>query len=188
MKYKYKYIVLLCLLTLHISSCQNKEDVVIESKHSDTTQQINQNNNFGSSSIDVGIMNNENQSDERTESADNNTEEINVPQPQEINIGYKLEKIRSQKIDFNRDKKSDFLVFYRAVKNLDTNYFLSMYLNSNDKLVDIYYYELPHNLIKIETAEYTLDNILKVRFILTGNNIIEEKQFHFMNNKIDKME
>lgn len=185
---KYRLIYLLCFIPLFIVSCQKKEDVVVETKQADTTQQISQGDNLGSSSIDVGIINNENQNEDKSENANNNIAEIDIPQPQKINISYKLEKIHTQKIDLNRDDKSDFLVFYRAVKNMDTNYFLSMYLNINDKLVDIYYYELPLNLIKIEDAEYTLDNILKVRYILTGNNKIEEQKFHYMNNKIDKIE
>jgi len=124
---------------------------------------------------------------EQSENQLRNDTSVKIPHPQKINIGYKLEKIKSQNFDLNYDKKTDFLVFYRAIKNQDTTYFLSIFLNNNDKLEDIYYYELPKNLAKIEDAVYSYDNILKIRYrSRSHSDIINEDNFQFTGTGIRK--
>lgn len=186
MNLNFKYI--LFLTCLFLLSCQKNEDVVTEFKHNDTTQVEPSNDNSQSTEIDLFSNNTSNTIKNQNNTVKDNTAEIDIPKPQKINIGYSLEKISSQRIDLENNNTPDFLIFYRAVKASDTTYFLSIYLNNNGKLEDIFYYELPRNLKKIENALYSRDDILTVRFILDSNEKIEEQQFKIMGNKVQKIQ
>ncbi|HOV91962.1 MAG TPA: hypothetical protein PLC04_02625 [Candidatus Kapabacteria bacterium] len=169
-----------------LTSCQKDENKALDRTKSDTVIKSDTTHPAFSTESE---LNTKNIISESSENQLNNDSNVSVPHPQKINIDYKLEKIKSQNFDLNYDKKIDFLVFYRATKNHDTTYFLSIFLNNNDKLEDIYYYELPKNLTKIEDAIYSYDNIIKIRYRARSNpNIINEQYFQFTGVGVKKID
>ncbi len=180
MKLDFDWLLLIVLVIL--VGCQKKEDVIIENIKSDSMQ--NSYDYEPSNGLTKSELKDDTNRTNISIEKESDSIIINIPKSKKIDINSTLEKIRVQQIDLDRNKKIDFLIFYKAVRKFDTTYFFSVYLNNNDKLEDIFYYQMPKNLARIENIEYGNDHILSIKYLVKNNNIGTTIKFQFGDNKI----